>query len=91
MILFRLFAHHKGGGSTKNGRDSNAKRLGVKRNDGQDILAGGIIVRQRGTKIHAGNNVGIGSDDTLFALIDGVVKFERLGKDGKKVSVYAKN
>lgn len=91
MILFRLFAHHKGGGSTKNGRDSNAKRLGIKRNDGQDVLAGGIIVRQRGTKIHAGNNVGIGSDDTLFALIDGVVKFERLGKDGKKVSVYAKN
>ena len=89
MILFRLFAHHKGGGSTKNGRDSNAKRLGVKRNDGQEILAGGIIVRQRGTKIHAGNNVGVGSDDTLFALIDGVVKFERLGRDGKKVSVYA--
>ena len=91
MILFRLFAHHKGGGSTKNGRDSNAKRLGVKRNDGQDILAGGIIVRQRGTKIHPGNNVGIGSDDTLYALIDGVVKFEREGRDGKKVSVYAKN
>lgn len=91
MILFRLFAHHKGGGSTKNGRDSNAKRLGVKRNDGQDVLAGGIIVRQRGTKIHAGENVGLGSDDTLYALIDGVVKFERLGRDGKKVSVYAKN
>ena len=91
MILFRLFAHHKGGGSTKNGRDSNAKRLGVKRNDGQDVLAGGIIVRQRGTRIHAGENVGIGSDDTLYALIDGVVKFERLGRDGKKVSVYAKN
>ena len=91
MILFRLFAHHKGGGSTKNGRDSNAKRLGVKRSDGQDILAGGIIVRQRGTKIHAGNNVGVGSDDTLFALIDGVVKFERMGRDGKKVSVYAKD
>ena len=90
MILFRLFAHHKGGGSTKNGRDSNAKRLGVKRQDGQEILAGGIIVRQRGTKIHPGNNVGLGSDDTLFALIDGVVKFERVGKDGKKVSVYAK-
>ncbi len=90
MILFRLFAHHKGGGSTKNGRDSNAKRLGIKRQDGQEILAGGIIVRQRGTKIHAGNNVGLGSDDTLFALIDGVVKFERVGKDGKKVSVYAK-
>ena len=90
MILFRLFAHHKGGGSTKNGRDSNAKRLGVKRADGQEILAGGIIVRQRGTKIHAGENVGIGKDDTLFALIDGVVKFERMGRDGKKVSVYAK-
>lgn len=91
MILFSLFAHHKGGGSTKNGRDSNAKRLGVKRNNGQDILAGGIIVRQRGTKIHAGENVGIGSDDTLYALIDGVVKFERLGRSDKKVSVYAKN
>lgn len=90
MIFLKLFAHHKGGGSTKNGRDSNAKRLGVKRNDGQEILAGGIIVRQRGTRVHPGNNVGIGSDDTLYALIDGVVKFERLGKDGKKVSVYAK-
>lgn len=89
MILFRLFAHHKGGGSTKNGRDSNAKRLGVKATDGQKILAGGIIVRQRGTRIHAGENVGIGSDDTLFALKDGVVKFERVGRDGKKVSVYA--
>ena len=90
MIFFRLFAHHKGGGSTKNGRDSNAKRLGVKRNDGQEILAGGISVRQRGTKIHPGNNVGIGSDDTLYALIDGTVKFERMGRDNKKVSVYAK-
>ncbi len=90
MIFLRLFAHHKGGGSTKNGRDSNAKRLGVKKNDGQEILAGGIIVRQRGTRIHPGNNVGIGSDDTLYALIDGVVKFERMGKDNKKVSVYAK-
>lgn len=90
MFLFKLFAHHKGGGSTKNGRDSNAKRLGVKRNDGQEISAGGIIVRQRGTKIHPGNNVGIGSDDTLFALIDGVVKFERMGRSDKKVSVYAK-
>ncbi|HCH74420.1 MAG TPA: 50S ribosomal protein L27 [Clostridiales bacterium] len=90
MIFLTLFAHHKGGGSTKNGRDSNSKRLGVKRNDGQEILAGGIIVRQRGTKVHAGNNVGIGSDDTLYALIDGVVKFERMGRDGKKVSVYAK-
>lgn len=90
MILFRLFAHHKGGGSTKNGRDSNAKRLGIKSADGQTVLAGSIIVRQRGTKIHPGNNVGLGADDTLFALIDGVVKFERLGRDGKKVSVYAK-
>ena len=89
MILFRLFAHHKGGGSTKNGRDSNAKRLGVKRVNGQDVLAGGIIVRQRGTKIHPGKNVGIGSDDTLFALTDGVVRFERLGRDKKQVSVYA--
>ena len=90
MFLFRLFAHHKGGGSTKNGRDSNAKRLGVKRVNGQEILAGGIIVRQRGTKIHPGNNVGIAKDDTLFALIDGVVKFERMGRNDKKVSVYAK-
>ena len=90
MILFRLFAHHKGGGSTKNGRDSNAKRLGIKAANGQEVLAGSIIVRQRGTKIHAGTNVGLGSDDTLFALIDGVVKFERLGRDGKQVSVYAK-
>ncbi len=90
MILFRLFAHHKGGGSTKNGRDSNAKRLGIKRADGQEILAGGIIVRQRGTKIHPGENVGIGTDDTLYALIDGVVKFERKGRKDKKVSVYAK-
>ena len=90
MFLFRLFAHHKGGGSTKNSRDSNAKRLGVKRVNGQEILAGGIIVRQRGTKIHPGNNVGIGKDDTLYALIDGVVKFERMGRNDKKVSVYAK-
>ena len=90
MMFFRLFAHHKGGGSTKNGRDSNAKRLGIKRADGQDILAGGIIVRQRGNKIHAGENVGVGNDYTLFALIDGVVKFERMGRDGKKVSVYSK-
>lgn len=90
MILFRLFAHHKGGGSTKNGRDSNSKRLGVKATDGQNVLAGSIIVRQRGTKIHPGNNVGIGSDDTLFALIDGVVKFERASRTEKKVSVYAK-
>ncbi len=90
MILIKLFAHHKGGGSTKNGRDSNSKRLGIKRSDGQEVLAGGILVRQRGTKIHAGNNVGLGSDHTLYALIDGVVRYERLGKDKKKVSVYAK-
>lgn len=90
MLFISLFAHHKGGGSTKNGRDSNAKRLGVKVTDGQGIHAGGIIVRQRGSRIHAGENVGMGSDDTLFALIDGVVKYERVGKDGKRVSVYAK-
>ena len=89
MFLFRLFAHHKGMGSTKNGRDSNAKLLGPKRADGQEVLAGNILVRQRGTKIHPGNNVGIGSDDTLYALVDGVVRFERLGKDKKQVSVYA--
>ncbi len=89
MLFFRLFAHHKGMGSTKNGRDSNAKRLGAKRADGQAVLAGNILVRQRGTKIHPGNNVGIGSDDTLYALVDGVVRFERLGKDRKQVSVYA--
>ena len=89
MFLFRLFAHHKGMGSTKNGRDSEAKRLGVKRADGQAVLAGNILVRQRGTKFHPGNNVGIGSDDTLYALVDGVVRFERLGKDKKQVSVYA--
>lgn len=90
MLLIQLFAHHKGGGSTKNGRDSNAKRLGIKSTDGESVLAGSIIVRQRGTKIHPGNNVGIGSDDTLYALIDGVVKFERKGRNDKKVSVYAK-
>ncbi|MBO9609225.1 MAG: 50S ribosomal protein L27 [Paenibacillaceae bacterium] len=84
----QLFASKKGVGSTKNGRDSIAKRLGVKRADGQAINAGGIIVRQRGTKIHPGANVGIGSDDTLFAKVSGVVKFERYGRDRKKVSVY---
>lgn len=88
-INIQLFAHKKGGGSTKNGRDSKAKRLGVKRGDGQFVLAGNVLVRQRGTHIHPGNNVGKGSDDTLFALIDGNVKFERMGKDRKKVSVYA--
>lgn len=89
MLLFNLFAHKKGTGSSHNGRDSEAKRLGVKRSDGQFVLAGNILVRQRGTKFHPGNNVGIGKDDTLFALIDGIVKFERVGKDGKQVSVYA--
>ena len=83
----QFFAHKKGVGSTKNGRDSEAKRLGVKRADGQVVTAGSILVRQRGTHIHAGNNVGIGSDDTLFAKIDGKVKFERLGKDRKQVSI----
>ena len=82
-------AHKKGMGSTKNGRDSESKRLGAKRADGQLVLAGNILVRQRGTKIHPGNNVGIGSDDTLFALIDGRVKFERKGRDKKQCSVYA--
>ena len=81
-------AHKKGTGSTRNGRDSNAQRLGVKRYGGQKVLAGNILVRQRGTKFHPGNNVGIGSDDTLFALVDGVVTFERKGKTRKKVSVY---
>ena len=80
-------AHKKGGGSTKNGRDSESKRLGVKRADGQFVLAGNILVRQRGTHIHPGVNVGIGSDDTLFALVDGTVKFERLGKDRRQCSV----
>ncbi|ALF55831.1 50S ribosomal protein L27 [Nostoc piscinale CENA21] len=81
-------AHKKGTGSTRNGRDSNAQRLGVKRFGGQVVRAGNILVRQRGTKFHPGNNVGIGSDDTLFALIDGVVTFERKGKSRKKVSIY---
>ncbi|TDF97647.1 50S ribosomal protein L27 [Paenibacillus piri] len=88
QLNLQLFASKKGVGSTKNGRDSIAKRLGVKRADGQQVTAGSILVRQRGTKIHPGNNVGIGSDDTLFAKIEGVVKFERLGRDRKKVSVY---
>lgn len=81
-------AHKKGVGSTKNGRDSESKRLGAKKADGQFALSGNILVRQRGTKIHPGLNVGKGSDDTLFALVDGTVKFERVGKDRKKVSVY---
>ena len=81
-------AHKKGMGSTKNGRDSESKRLGPKRADGQFVLAGNILVRQRGTKIHPGTNVGKGGDDTLYALVDGTVKYERMGKDRKKVSVY---
>tara|TARA_B100000131_G_C17790150_1_gene480977 strand:+ start:71 stop:325 length:255 start_codon:yes stop_codon:yes gene_type:complete len=82
-------AHKKGMGSSKNGRDSKAKRLGVKRSDGQQISAGSIIVRQRGSKIHPGNNVSKGKDDTLFSLIDGIVKFERKSKTKKQVSVYS--
>ena len=85
----QLFAHKKGVGSSRNGRDSEAKRLGVKRGDGQFVTAGNILVRQRGTHIHPGNNVGRGSDDTLFALVDGKVRFERVGRDRKRVSVYA--
>ncbi|ATO46193.1 hypothetical protein C5L30_001594 [Companilactobacillus farciminis] len=84
----QFFSHHKGGGSTSNGRDSAGRRLGAKRADGQAITAGSIIYRQRGTKIHPGANVGRSGDDTLFALTDGVVKYERLGKDRRKVSVY---
>lgn len=86
----QFFAHKKGVGSTKNGRDSESKRLGVKKADGEAVIAGNIIVRQRGTKIHPGTNVGIGSDDTLFALVDGVVKFDHLTKDKKRVNVLAK-
>ncbi|MGD1850357.1 MAG: 50S ribosomal protein L27 [Cyanophyceae cyanobacterium] len=82
-------AHKKGTGSTRNGRDSNSKRLGVKRYGGEAVRAGNILIRQRGNKIHPGNNVGRGKDDTLFALIDGTVTFERRGRSGKKVSVYA--
>ena len=87
-IGLQFFAHKKGVGSTRNGRDSESKRLGPKRADGQIVLAGNILVRQRGTKIHPGVNVGRGSDDTLFALVDGKVRFERLGRDRKQVSVY---
>ena len=88
-IDLQLFAHKKGVGSSRNGRDSAAKRLGVKRGDGQFVQAGNILVRQRGTKIHPGNNVQRGKDDTLFALVDGVVHFENKGRDKKQVSVYA--
>lgn len=88
FMNIQLFAHKKGVGSSKNGRDSESKRLGAKRADGQFVLAGNILVRQNGTHIHPGNNVGVGSDYTLFALIDGVVKFEHKGKTKKQVSVY---
>jgi len=88
-INLQFFAHKKGVGSTKNGRDSAAQRLGVKKGDGQPVIAGNILVRQRGTKIHPGNNVGIGSDDTLYAKIDGKVKFEYIARDRKQVSVYS--
>ena len=87
-ISIQFFAHKKGVGSTKNGRDSESKRLGAKRADGQYVLAGNILMRQRGTKIRPGTNVGIGSDDTLYATANGIVRFERVGKDHKKVSVY---
>ena len=87
-LNIQLFAHKKGVGSTKNGRDSESKRLGAKRADGQAVLAGNILVRQRGTKIHPGVNVGRGGDDTLFALVDGVLRFERSGRDRKQASVY---
>ena len=88
-LSLQFFAHKKGVGSTKNGRDSESKRLGVKKADGQEVLAGNILVRQRGTKIHPGVNVGIGTDDTLFALVDGRVKFEHISGGRKRVSVYA--
>lgn len=87
-LNLQLFSSKKGVGSSRNGRDSESKRLGTKRGDGQFVLAGNILVRQRGTKIHPGTNVGKGSDDTLFATVDGVVKFERKGRDKKQVSVY---
>ena len=87
----QLFAHKKGMGSSRNGRDSHAQRLGTKRSDGQFVLAGNILVRQRGTKIHPGLNVGIGDDDTLYAKVAGVVKFEKFGKNKKRVSVIAEN
>ena len=87
-VNLQLFAHKKGGGSTSNGRDSQAKRLGAKRADGQFVSGGSILYRQRGTKIHPGENVGRGGDDTLFAKVDGIVRFERKGRDKKQLSVY---
>ena len=88
FINIQLFAHKTGTGSSHNGRDSESKRLGPKKSDGQSVLAGNILVRQRGTAVHPGINVGIGKDDTLYALVDGVVRFERKGKSDKQVSVY---
>jgi large subunit ribosomal protein L27 len=88
FINIQLFAHKKGVGSSRNGRDSESKRLGPKKVDGEKCLAGNILCRQRGTHFHPGNNVGIGSDDTLYALVDGTVKFERYGKSKKQISVY---
>jgi len=88
MMNLQLFAHKKGMGSSRNGRDSHSQRLGVKRGDGQFVTGGSILVRQRGTVFHPGVNVGIGDDDTLYAKIPGVVKFERVGKDKKQVSIY---
>ena len=88
LVNLQLLAHKKGVGSTRNGRESASKRLGAKRGDGQAVISGNILVRQRGTKIHPGTNVGIGSDDTLYAKIEGLVKYERMGKDKKQVSVY---
>lgn len=88
IVNLQLLAHKKGVGSTRNGRESASKRLGAKKGDGQQVIAGNILVRQRGTKVHPGNNVGIGSDDTLYSKIEGKVKYERMGKDKKKVSVY---
>ena len=88
MFLFKLFAHKKGVGSSRNGRDSEAKRLGIKRADGQTVTAGSILVRQRGTKFYPGQGVGLGKDYTIFATVNGVVRYERLGKDRKQVSVY---
>ena len=88
QLNLQFFAHKKGMGSTKNGRDSNAKRLGAKKADGQFVKAGNILYRQRGTSIHPGHNVGLGGDDTLYALVDGVLKFERVGKSKKRASVY---
>lgn len=89
-LSIQFFAHKKGVGSTKNGRDSRAQRLGAKKGDGQAVIAGNIIYRQRGTHFHPGINVGIGSDDTLYALIDGVVKYEPIANGRRRISVYAK-